>query len=177
MAWAKVEEGLKSWGEGKLGKKWERFGLEWEEKGEKERGIEGKKARQQAKVWEHEMVCGGGSGDYRLSGVFYLWSKCTLAFLLSSPQMQLDSSPAKQTQMKWLLNDFLGNPPQQRKPSIWSLLFQSLPPSHLPLLSLCSSFSSPFLSPFLPLTFVIKNKLLLSRLIFNISYFPPFPLT
>lgn len=93
--------------------------------GERERGIEGKKARWRAKVWEDEME--GGSGDYRLSGVFYLWSKCTLAFLLSSPQMQLDSSLAKQTQMKWLLNDFLGNPPRQRKPSIWSLLFHPLP--------------------------------------------------
>lgn len=69
----------------------------------------------------------GRSGVYRLSGVFYLWSKCTLAFLLSSPQMQLEFSLAKQTQMKWLLNDFLGNSPQQHKPSIWNLLFLSLP--------------------------------------------------
>lgn len=83
---------------------------------------ESKKASQSVRGWDEE----GGSGDYRLSGVFYLWSKCTLAFLLSSPQMQLDSSLAKQTQMKWLLNDFLGNPPRQRKPSIWSLLFPPL---------------------------------------------------
>lgn len=114
---------------------------------ESEWGMEGRKARKWAKVWEDEM--GGGSGDYRLSGVFYLWSKCTLAFLLSTPQMQLDSSLAKQTQMKWLLNDFLGNPPRQRKPSIWSLLFPSLPPS---LSSFSSpSFSSPIFSIFLTL--------------------------
>lgn len=113
----------------KWGENWERLGRVGGKKGEKERGIEERKARKRAKVWEDKRV--GGSGDYRLSGVFYLWSKCTLAFLLSSPQMQLDSSLAKQTQMKWLLNDFLGNPPRQGKPSIWSLLFPSLPPTLL----------------------------------------------
>lgn len=61
--------------------------------------------------------------------------------------MQLDSSLAKQTQMKWLLNDFLGNPPRQRKPSIWSLLFPSLSPVSSP------SFSSPIISIFLTLIF------------------------
>lgn len=83
-----------------------------------------------------------GSGDYRLSRVFHLWSKCTLAFFLSTPHMQLDSSLAKQTQMKWLLNDFLGNPPRQRKPSIWSLL--SLPSPPLPSSSPLSSSSLLF---------------------------------
>lgn len=89
-----------------------------------------------------------GSGDYRLSGVFHLWSKCTLAFFLSTPHMQLDSSLAKQTQMKWLLNDFLGNPPRQRKPSIWSLLSHPLLLSPLPLLS--SLFPFPSLQPSSP---------------------------
>lgn len=66
--------------------------------------------------------------------------------------MQLDSSLAKQTQMKWLLNDFLGNPPRQRKPSIWSLLSPSLPPSLPPYPSrLCLPFSSPIISRFLTL--------------------------
>lgn len=93
----------------------------------------GESGRKKGGKWESEpkyerMRWGGeGSGEYRISGVFYLWSKCTLAFLLSSPQMQLDSSLAKQTQMKWLLNDFLGNLSRQRKPSIWSLLVSSLP--------------------------------------------------
>lgn len=57
--------------------------------------------------------------------------------------MQLEFSLAKQTQMKWLLNDFLGNPPRQRKPSIWSLLFHSLGlsiPSLLPHLLYFLSF-------------------------------------
>lgn len=98
-----------------------------------------------------------GSGDYRLSGVFYLWSKCTLAFLLSTPHMQLDSSLAKQTQMKWLLNDFLGNPPRQRKPSIWSLLFPSL--------------SSTLLSP-LPL-FLFTHHLHISHFDF-LSFLPAY---
>lgn len=61
--------------------------------------------------------------------------------------MQLDSSLAKQTQMKWLLNDFLGNLPRQHKPSIWSLLFPSLSPVSSP------SFSSPNISIFLTLIF------------------------
>lgn len=89
-----------------------------------------------------------GSGDYRLSGVFHLWSKCTLAFFLSTPHMQLDFSLAKQTQMKWLLNDFLGNPPRQRKPSIWSLL--SPPLLSFPPLFLSSLFPFPSLHPSSP---------------------------
>lgn len=131
-------------------------------RGEKERGIEWRKARKRAKVWEDWGV--GGTGDYRLSGVFYLWSKCTLAFLLSSPQMQLDSSLAKQTQMKWLLNDFLGNPPRQRKPSIWSLLLPSLP---------SSSFSFPLSphssSPYFSLWFSVIFPVLF---ISTVTYFP-----
>lgn len=108
---------------GGVGKKWE---IRWEWKQKRWPKGEG-------------MRWGGGSGDYRLSGVFHLWFKCTLAFLLSSPQMQLDSSLAKQ--MKWLLNDFLGNPPRQRK------TFHLEPPVSLPSPSpplALSAFSSPF---------------------------------
>lgn len=97
---------------------------------ERERNIGGR-GRKRTKVWGGGGWGGDaevGSGACRLSGVCYLWSKCTLAFLLSTPQMQLDSLLAKQTQMKWLLNDFLSNPPRQHKPSIWSLLFPSLSP-------------------------------------------------
>lgn len=102
----------------------------WEQNGERERDI-GRRWRKWTKVWRGGGRRGAaevGSGACRLSGVCYLWSKCTLAFLLSTPQMQLDSLLAKQTQMKWLLNDFLSNPPRQHKPSIWSLLFPSLSP-------------------------------------------------
>lgn len=98
---------------------------------ERERGdIRGKmkKVKQSVKRRRTRRRCWGGIWCCRLSGVCYLWSKCTLAFLLSTPQMQLDSLLAKQTQMKWLLNDFLSNPPRQHKPSIWSLLFPSLSP-------------------------------------------------
>lgn len=103
----------------------------WEKNGEeRERDIRGR-WRKWTKLWRGGGWGGDaevGSGACRLSGVCYLWSKCTLAFLLSTPQMQLDSLLAKQTQMKWLLNDFLTNPPRQHKPSIWSLLFPSLSP-------------------------------------------------
>lgn len=132
---------------GKVRKIGERVGGKGGER-ERDRREESKKACQSVRGWDEE----GGSSDYRLSGVFYLWSKCTLAFLLSTPQMQLDSSLAKQTQMKWLLNDFLGNPPRQRKPSIWSLLFPSLP--LLLLLLFLSLFSSP-ISPYFSLWFSV----------------------
>lgn len=112
----------------------------------------GEEKQRRARVWGEESgMRRWGSGDYRLSRVFHLWSKCTLAFFLSTPHMQLDSSLAKQTQMKWLLNDFLGNPPRQRKPSIWSLLPPPPLPSPLPLLSLPLPFSSPIISRFLTL--------------------------
>lgn len=105
-----------------MGAKWRR---------ERERGILGGTWRKWTKVWRGGGRRGDaevGPGACRLSGVCYLWSKCTLAFLLSTPQMKLDSLLAKQRQMKWLLNDFLSNPPRQHKPSIWSLLFPSLSP-------------------------------------------------
>lgn len=130
-------------------RKWGEKSEDWREWEEMWRGK--KKGRREESQPKCERMRGGqgggrGSGEYRLSGVFYLWSKCTLAFLLSTPQMQLDSSLAKQTQMKWLLNDFLGNPPRQRKPSIWSLLFPSLPRS----LTLIPLSSLSLLSPFFP---------------------------
>lgn len=153
----------KNW---KWGIKWERLEREWEEKGGERERIEGKKARKWASVWEDEMRS-GGSGDYRLSGVFYLWSKCTLAFLLSTPQMQLDSLLAKQTQMKWLLNDFLGNPPRQRKPSIWSLLFPSLPPFFSSVLPL---FPHPSSSYFL-LWFSVISPLYFSMICSSFFFF------
>lgn len=125
----RVEESGRAGKMGSTGRRnWENVGAKWRrERG----GILGGRWRKWSKVWRGGGRGGDaevGSGACRLSGVCYLWSKCTLAFLLSTPQMQLDSLLAKQTQMKWLLNDFLSNPPRQHKPSIWSLLFPSLSP-------------------------------------------------
>lgn len=107
-----------------------------------------------------------GSGAYSLSGVFYLWSKCSLAFLLSTPQMQLDSLLAKQTQMKWLLNDFLSNPPRQHKPSIWSLLS---PPSVPPL---SWTIISTFLPLIFPVSFPVSSYLICSSFDLHSYIFP-----
>lgn len=148
---------------------------------ERGRGILGGRWRKWTKVWRGGGRGGDaevGSGVCRLSGVCYLWSKCTLAFLLSTPQMQLDSLLAKQTQMKWLLNDFLSNPPRQHKPSIWSLLFPSLSPR---LFSLFLQTSFPhfslwfFLSVFLSSYLICFFFDLCSLLYFHVQI--PFPRT
>lgn len=126
----------------------------------RERGILGGRWRKWTKVWRGGGRGGDaevGSGACRLSGVCYLWSKCTLAFLLSTPQMQLDSLLAKQTQMKWLLNDFLSNPPRQHKPSIWSLLFPSLSPR---LFSLFLQTSFPHFSLWFSLSVFLSSYLI-----------------